>query len=100
MNPHVPRLAWVCYNWFMHTTVEALDRLLDPISRALTPEVAKKIVDLRADPKVQERLEDLADRNTEGELTEEELSEYKALVSAIGMITILQAKARRALAGD
>jgi len=53
----------------MHTTAEALDRLLDPLSQAFTPEVARKIVELRADPKVQRLLDDYADRNTEGELT-------------------------------
>jgi hypothetical protein len=82
----------------MHTAAEALDRLLDPLSQALTPEVARKIVELRADPKVQELMDDYADRNTEGELTPEELSDYEALVSAFDMISILQAKARKVLA--
>jgi hypothetical protein len=37
-----------------------LDRIIDPISRCLTPQVARRIVDLRADPEVQTLIERLA----------------------------------------
>jgi hypothetical protein len=77
-----------------------LDRLLEPVGRCLTPEVARRLVALRADPAVQERLEDLAARNTEGELTPEERSEYDSYVRALEFIAILQAKARALLAND
>jgi hypothetical protein len=73
---------------------EMLDRLLDPISGALTPEVAKAIVKLRADKATQKQLDDYAERHHEGELTPEELSQYEALVEAISLISVLQAKAR------
>jgi hypothetical protein len=75
-----------------------LDRLLDPVGRCLTPEVAGRLVALRADPAVQERLEHLAARNTEGDLTAEERSEYDTYVRALEFIAILQAKARAVLA--
>jgi hypothetical protein len=38
-----------------------IDRLLDPLGRILTPEVARRLVAFRADPEVQERLDLLAD---------------------------------------
>jgi hypothetical protein len=75
-----------------------LDRLLDPVGRALTPEVARKIVSLRADAETQRRIDELADRCTEGQLTPEERADYEALVAAAGVIAILQAKARATLA--
>jgi hypothetical protein len=74
-----------------------LDRLLDPVSRCLTPEVARELVALRADPVLQERLDLLADRCTEGQLTPEEREEYEIYVRAIRIIAILQAKARKLL---
>ncbi|MBW3624305.1 MAG: hypothetical protein KY468_12935 [Armatimonadetes bacterium] len=83
----------------MSTTVEiqALDRLIDPISRCLTPEVARQLVELRADPELQARLDLLADKNTEGQLTSEEREEYETYVRAGRFIAILQSKARKLL---
>ena len=58
----------------MAPTVETsvLDRILDPVGRALTPEVARKLVDLRVDAKTQARIDRLARRANEGKLTAEE----------------------------
>lgn len=85
----------------MHATPEPdtsiLERLLDPISQVLTPDVARKLADLRADPTVQARLEELADKCTEGQLSSEERAEYGTYVRAIEFIAVLQAKAHRLL---
>lgn len=72
----------------------ALDELMQSVADCFTPEVATRIVNLRADPKTQAHLDDLADRNTAGKLSEAEQREYETLVKAIDIITILQAKAR------
>ena len=77
-----------------------LDRLLEPVSRCLTPEAARQLVALRADPQFQERLDILADKCTEGLLTPDEREEYETYVRAIHIIAILQAKARKLLAGQ
>lgn len=74
-----------------------LDRLLEPVTRCLTPEAARQLVALRADPQFQERLDLLADRCTEGLLTADEREEYETYVRAIHIIAILQAKARKLL---
>jgi hypothetical protein len=83
----------------MSTTAElhTLDRLLDPVRDCLTPEVAARLVGLRADETVQAKLDALAERNAEGTLTPDERTEYEALVSAGNLIAVLQAKARAAL---
>ncbi|MBI4600415.1 MAG: hypothetical protein HY721_00500 [Planctomycetes bacterium] len=83
----------------MDTKSEAavLDRILDPVSRCLSPEVARQIVKLRADPKVQRRVEDLARKNTAGQLTAEERAEYETYVAAGTFVAILQSKARALL---
>jgi hypothetical protein len=79
--------------------LSAIDRILDPVSRCLTPEVARALVSLRADAETQERLDVLAERSTEGSLTPPEREEYTAYVSAIDFLSVLQAKARAVLAG-
>lgn len=75
-----------------------LDRLLDPVTRCLTPEVARQLVDLRADPELQARVDMLADKCTEGQLSVEEREEYETYVRFSRFIAILQAKARKLLA--
>ena len=77
-----------------------LDQLLDPVSRCLTPAVARSLLGLRAPPQAQARLEELAEKCTEGTLTTEEEAEYDAYVWAGNLIAILQAKARTLLASQ
>lgn len=77
---------------------QVLDRFLDPVRDLLTPEVARGIADLRADAATQQRIEDLADRHHEGQLSPEELAEYEALVNGANVMAVLQAKARSVLA--
>jgi hypothetical protein len=74
-----------------------LDRVLDPFTDCLTPQVAKRIVDLRAEPEAQARLDELADKANEGQLSPEEQAEYDKYREAFHFITILQTKARSLL---
>lgn len=78
----------------------ALSRFLDPVASLLTPEVARRIVDFRADATTQARLDELAEKSTEGLLTAEERTEYEGYVRAIDLITILQLKARTVLESE
>jgi len=83
----------------MATTTDQriFDQLLDKVGRCLTPEVSERIAALRATARVQERLDELADKNTEGKLTPDEEAEYESYVEALDVIAILQAKARQRL---
>jgi hypothetical protein len=78
-----------------HTDV--LDRVLDPFTRCLTPEVARRIADLSADSATQTRVDELADKANEGQLSDQERAEYDAYRSAFHFVTILQTKARTLL---
>jgi hypothetical protein len=78
-------------------TTELLEQVLDPFVDCLTPEAARKIVALRAEPAVQTRLDQLADRANEGLLTPDERLEYEKFRATFHMITILQSKARQIL---
>ncbi len=78
-------------------TIDAMDRLFDPLGRCFTPEVARSVASLRADRSVQARIDELADKSTEGRLSSQELEEYETYVWAINFISVLQAKARTVL---
>jgi len=77
------------------TTV--LDGLLDPLSRCLDAESARRLVELRVAPPVQERIDTLAERANEGLLTDDERAEYEALINTADFISILKRKASRHL---
>ena len=77
-----------------------LDELWDPVGRCLTVEVARNIVQLRAPELVQQKLDEFAEKSTEGTLTAEERAEYEAYVRSINVIGILQAKARAIIAAQ
>lgn len=76
----------------------AFERLLDPIAECLTPEVARRLVNLRADESTQSLVDQFAYKASAGTLSEAESAEYAKYREAFHVITILQAKARQALA--
>jgi hypothetical protein len=75
-----------------------LEHLLEPVTRSLNVEAARKLVRLKADAKTQARVDELARKCNEGELTPSERAEYERYVTAGTLIAILQAKARLLLA--
>ena len=77
---------------------QALNPVLDLVGKCLSVRGARALVKLRADRKTQQRVENLADKNNEGELTPEERAEYEGYVFANNFVAILQAKARARLA--
>lgn len=80
------------------TELQTLDRVLESVSECLTPEAARRLVDLRADPELQERIDVLAERCTAGDLSAEERAEYETYVQVGQFVSILKAKARKLLA--
>jgi len=81
----------------MGTANTVLDELLEPVGACFTPEVAQRLINLRASSSVQKRIEELARKSEQGQLSKVEQEEYEALVSAGNFIAILQSKARRLL---
>lgn len=75
-----------------------LDEMLEPVSRCLNIDAARSLVALQVDERTQARVDELAEKCNEGQLTPEERSEYEAYVQANTLIGILQAKARQILA--
>jgi hypothetical protein len=82
------------------STASYLDQFLEPMAEALTPDVARAIVALRARPELELRVAYLRERANEGTLTPDEDAEYKDFVEAVDVLSIIQSKARRFLAGQ
>ena len=74
-----------------------LAKILDPVAQCFTPEVAKRVAELRADPAVQARIEELAEKCNEGTIMPEEMAEYDAYIQAMDVVAVLQKKARNLL---
>ena len=78
----------------------AFDRVTDPIFRMLTRDQAAQIADYHGDETLQQRIEFLAVKANEGELSDAERAEYEAYASANRFLAVLKMKARRALDAD
>ena len=76
----------------------AAEKLLRPMTRNLTPELARALVNLTADEETQTRYDLLADKNTEGQLTAAEREELESLVRVNTLLGLLKTEARAVLA--
>jgi hypothetical protein len=81
----------------MATTGElaAFDRGTDPILDFFSVDQARALVAYRGDDLLRARIEELACRSNEGELTDSERAEYEGYIRANNFIAILQAKAKK-----
>ena len=73
-------------------------RLPRILSQCFTPEVAKRLLKLRADPKLQALVDALAEKCNECTLTPEEQAEYASYISFGTFVALLKSKARQLLA--
>lgn len=78
-------------------TATYLDRFLQPVTHAMTPELARAIIQLQTDPELQTEVEELRRKANEGTLTELEDAKYKDFVEAVDVVSIIQSKARQFL---
>lgn len=74
---------------------DAFDRAIEPVISLLSREQAAQIADFHADESLQARIEQLASKANQGELTDEERAEYEGYAQANRFIAVLQATARR-----
>ena len=81
-------------------TATVLDQLVAPLGNCLTPESARRLLAVKADPKLQARVHDLAGRHSRGVLTPEEQAEYGGYVYFDTFVAILKSKARQLLAAS
>ena len=63
--------------------------------KIVLPEKAEEVVEFRADDELQARIEELARKSTEGELSDVERAEYAGYARANKFIAILKRQARQ-----
>jgi len=78
----------------------AFDRGVRPLLQAILLDKADTLLSFRPDPELQDRIEELASKSTEGRLSDEERAEYEGYVRANKFLAILQRQARRLLGAD
>lgn len=76
------------------TEKSSLEQLLRPLRRGLNAELAALLLRIQADDELQARYEDLAERNTEGQLSPAEQGELASMVRANTLLSVLKAEAR------
>lgn len=74
-----------------------LETSLEPVSRSLNADAARKLLKLRAPDAMARRIDELAILCNEGAASSLELAEYDAMINASNLIGILQAEARNLL---
>ena len=79
-------------------STSALERLLRPLSRELTADLARALVNLQADTETQARYDELADKRSAGQITADEQGELESIVRANTLLGVLKAEARAFLA--
>lgn len=78
-------------------TATAFDRGVGPLLQIVLPDKAEQILQYRSDPALQERIDELATKSTEGELTPDDRAEYEGYIRANKFVALLQRQARRLL---
>ena len=68
----------------------ALERGVRPLAEIVFPEKSQAVLGFRPAPELQARIEELAAKSTEGELSEAERSEYEGYVRANKFVAILK----------
>jgi hypothetical protein len=74
-----------------------LGRMIRPMTQKLSPEALREIASYQAGESEENRYHDLADRNAEGTITDDERSELESIVAANTLLSILRKEARAIL---
>ena len=77
--------------------LDVLNEILDPLSRCLDAESARRVAEYRVGPAVEEKIRVLAERANEGLLNENERADYEAIINTADIISILKLKTQRHL---
>lgn len=77
--------------------LNAFNRVTDPVFNLLSHDQVAQLADYHCDETLQLRIEELAVKANEGDLTEEELAEYEGYAHANKFLAILKGKAKRLL---
>lgn len=77
--------------------ITLLEKMLQPAIDQMPPEFAQRLLDLRANPDMQARIDHLRTKASSGAISGDEEAQYKEFVKALDIISLLQSKARKIL---
>jgi len=78
----------------VNSEILAFNRGVRPLMEIVLRDRADAIIHFRPDPQLEERIEELARKSTEGELTDDERAEYAGYVRANKFVAILKRQAQ------
>ncbi len=83
------------------TAIEAAiwSRIIQPEKNSLSPEVARSILELRFSERELDHMNELAQKNRQGLLSETERQELEGYVKVGDVLSLLHLKARKSLQG-
>ena len=81
-------------------TDSPLDRIVDLVAGCFTPEAAQRLMALKFDDALTAQLDELAEKANEGQLSEEERSNYLAYIEIMDFVALLRLRARKMLRGQ
>lgn len=73
----------------------AFERGVRPMMELVLPDKADAVLSFNPDPELQARIEELAHKSNEGQLTDEERREYTGYVRANKFVAILKRQAKQ-----
>jgi hypothetical protein len=79
------------------STPALLEALAESVAACLDASSLRAMADLELDPRTRERLDMLAEKANEGELTPEERAEYEGFIGASEFLGLTQLRARARL---
>ena len=79
-------------------STSALERLLRPLSRQLTVDLARALINVQAEEETQTRYDELADKHSKGQLTSPDKAELESIVRANTLLGVLKVESRALLA--
>ena len=71
--------------------------MLEPMIATLTPVTARPLAEMKVNPTIQARVDALAAKANEGELTDAERSEYESYVRLGNILGFVKARSRKML---
>lgn len=81
----------------MSTLSTILDHYFEPVVPMFNREIAQAIISQKPDPRMATRIAELGVKSSDGTLSDAEREEYKELVDAGDVISLIKSKARRFL---
>lgn len=80
--------------------MNAIHTLFDSVGDCLTLDTANRLSKFSISDALQQQIDDWADKNLLGELSEMEKQQYEATLRALNFVAVLQSRARRVIAAQ